>query len=76
MRTKDIDRARKIGNRIKHLRSRKNISQNKLAAEIGITPQAVSRWECGITLPAPSKLPVLAEILGVTINDIFKTEDT
>lgn len=76
MRTKNHDRARKIGNRIKKLRMQRGISQQEFAAEIGITPQAVSRWECGMSLPEPSKLPAIANILGVTINDIFETDGT
>jgi len=40
-----------IGKNIKKLRDERNITQQQLADAIGVSFQAVSKWECGITLP-------------------------
>lgn len=38
-----------LGNRIAELRRKKNMTQEELAAELGVTPQAVSKWENGVS---------------------------
>ena len=40
-----------IGNKIKELRLKRNITQEKMANYIGISAQAISKWENGISLP-------------------------
>lgn len=59
-----------IGSRIKELRKRKGINQAQLAAAMGITRQAVSRWELEAQNPTKSKMEALAKILGVRPVDI------
>ena len=75
MRTKDKEHSQIIGERIKTLRQKKNISQHAFAKKLDITPQAVSRWECGLSLPDSSRLPAIAKALGVTINEIFEEKN-
>lgn len=60
-----------IGTKIKQLRHRAGLTQEQLAAKLGISPQSVSKWETAITMPDISLLPVLAGELGVTIDELF-----
>ncbi|TCZ73180.1 helix-turn-helix domain-containing protein [Paenibacillus albiflavus] len=61
----------KIGKNIASLRKKKDITQMGLADQLGISYQAISNWERGETMPDISKLPVLAEIFGVSIDEIL-----
>ena len=56
---------------ISELRKQKGWSQNVLAEKIGISPQSVSKWECGIGYPDVTMFPVLAEIFSVPIGVLF-----
>lgn len=60
-----------IGKRISNFRKDKNITQMELADKLGISFQAVSNWERGETMPDISKLPELAQIFDVSIDDIL-----
>ncbi|MBQ8133145.1 MAG: helix-turn-helix transcriptional regulator [Clostridia bacterium] len=59
-----------IGQRIKELRTKKGFTQEELGREIGITAQAVSKWERGNS-PDAELLPKIAEVLGVSVNVLF-----
>ncbi len=56
---------------ISELRRQKGWSQTMLAEKIGISPQSVSKWECGIGYPDVTMFPVLAEIFSVPIGVLF-----
>ena len=60
-----------IGRKIAELRKAHNMTQFELADALGISFQAVSNWERGASMPDISKLPELAEIFGVTIDEIL-----
>lgn len=64
----------KIGKFIAERRKTKNLTQQELASELGITYKAVSKWECGNGLPDVSLYVPLCEILGITLNDFFAGE--
>ncbi len=64
----------KIGKFISSKRKEKNITQSKLAEMLNITDRAISKWENGACLPDASTMPLLCEILGITINDLFSCE--
>lgn len=64
-----------IGKKIKTLRLSKNTTQEALAREIGVTPQAVSRWENGSAMPDITLLPALSIYFGVRIDDFFELSD-
>lgn len=53
-----------LGKRIGMLRRQKGLKQDELAEKLGISPQAVSKWENDQTCPDISLLPKLAQILG------------
>lgn len=58
----------KIGTVIKQLRAENNITQDQLATAIGITPQAISRWESEAGYPDIEMLPVLADFFSVSTD--------
>ena len=58
--------------RIKELREERNIPQKQVAEEMGVQPSAVSNWESEVALPKARQLPLLAQVLGCTISDLFQ----
>ena len=60
-----------IGKRIKELRKERHMTQEQLAELVGISFQAVSKWENGIALPDITLVPRLAQIFGVTTDELF-----
>ena len=65
-----------IGKRIKDLRKKKGLTQEKLADMLGITHKAVSKWECGLTVPDISMIVPLASILEVSTDTLFGLNET
>lgn len=61
----------KVGIRIAKLRKKHNMTQTELADKLGVSFQAVSNWERGNSMPDISKLPELAEVFGVSIDEIL-----
>lgn len=57
---------------IKKFRSAKKYTQEYVAEQLCVSSQAVSRWECGNTLPDVLLLPKIAELYGVLVDDLFK----
>ncbi len=64
-----------LGNQIKALRLRKGVTQEALAEHLGVTSQAVSKWERGSASPDISLLPQLSAYFGVTIDELFALRD-
>ncbi|MBE6776711.1 MAG: helix-turn-helix transcriptional regulator [Ruminococcaceae bacterium] len=60
-----------INRQIKNLRKSKDITQEQLAEIVGVSPQAVSRWECGTTYPDILLLPRLAEVFNTTVDELL-----
>jgi len=60
-----------FGNFLCNLRTEKGLSQTQLGEMLGVTNKAVSKWENGSAKPNTSLLPKIAEILGVTIEELF-----
>lgn len=63
-----------IGNRISSLRKEKGITQEEMAERLGVTPQSVSKWENDISCPDILLLPKIAEMLGVTVDELLSGE--
>lgn len=61
----------KIGTIIKDLRTENNITQDSLATAIGVTPQAISRWEAEGGYPDIELLPAIADFFSVTIDELM-----
>ena len=61
----------KIGKFISECRKAKKLTQAQLAEKLNITDRAISKWECGRSLPDSSIMLELCEILGITVNDLL-----
>lgn len=61
----------KFGEKIKTLRKQKDISQEVLADYLGVTFQAVSKWETDTALPDVTLIPAIASFFGVTTDELF-----
>lgn len=57
---------------LKKLRKDADISQEALASALGITPQAVSKWECGQSLPDVELIVPLADFFGVSADGLLR----
>lgn len=64
----------KIGEKIKELREKKNITQNKIAEYLGITEQAISRWENGGGYPDMELIPAISNFLNISIDELFEAD--
>ena len=60
-----------LGKRIAMLRRQKGLKQDTLAEVLGVSPQAVSKWEYDQTCPDISLLPKLAELLEVSVDELL-----
>lgn len=60
-----------LGKRIATLRKEKHLKQEELAEMLNVSPQAVSKWENEQTCPDISLLPQLAQILGVSVDELL-----
>lgn len=56
---------------LKSLRYQKGYTQADIAHKLGITIPTVSSWERGLSRPYPKYVPMLADMLGVSTEDIF-----
>lgn len=60
-----------LGNKIAQCRKALSITQDALAQQLGVTNQAVSKWESDQCCPDVTLLPRLADIFGITIDELF-----
>ena len=60
-----------LTNKLRSLRTSRGITQETLASAMGVTAQAVSKWERGTTMPDVSVLPELAVYFGVSLDELF-----
>ena len=60
-----------IGEHIAHYRKKAGLTQEQLAEKMGITAQAVSKWENGLTCPDLDSVARLADFLGVSVEQLI-----
>lgn len=60
-----------IGDVIKNKRQKKKMTQTELAELLNVTPQAVSRWEMGISYPDIAMIPLISEALWVSADELL-----
>lgn len=63
-----------IGNNIRELRTRNNMSQETLAELLGVTRTAVTHWESGVFTPRMGNIEKMAHIFGVRKSEIVDAE--
>ena len=63
-----------LGARIAELRKAKEMTQEEISEKLGVSPQAVSKWENDVSCPDIMILPVLAKILGVSSDELLTGE--
>ena len=51
-------------------REKRGMNQSELARAVGVSPQAVQKWEAGASVPRANKLKAIAEVLGISIREI------
>lgn len=61
-----------LANRLAALRKEHNLSQEELAEKLGVSRQAISKWECGESSPDTDNLIALAEVYGITLDELVK----
>ena len=74
MKAEERGRRMEIGKEIARLRKENGISQEKLAEILGVSRQAVTKWESGKTNPDTENLMALAKVFGVSIDNLCKNE--
>lgn len=65
----------KLNEKILYYRKKSGLSQEALAARLGVSRQAVSKWEVGDTVPELDKLVALAKSFGVTTDELLGLEE-
>ena len=63
-----------VGQKIKELRQENGLTQEDLAEQLGVSFQAISRWENGTTYPDITLLPIIANMFDVTIDYLLDME--
>ena len=66
----------RIGNLIKELRKKNNLTQEKFAEKYGVTYQAVSKWENGKNIPDISLLKQICDDYNININDLLEGKNS
>lgn len=61
--------------RLKKLRREKDLTQENLAEYMGVSPQAVSRWETGAACPDITALPMLASLFGISVDALLGVDE-
>ena len=67
----DTMKKQTLGAAIAALRKEKGMTQLELAEQMGVTDKAVSKWERDLSCPDVSSLPKLAQILGVSVDELM-----
>lgn len=57
---------------LKRFRLARSMTQEQAAAQLGVSVQSISRWECGTTLPDVTLLPAIARLYCIAIDDLYK----
>lgn len=63
-----------MGTMIAELRKQQGMTQMELAGKMGVTDKAVSKWERDLSCPDINSLPELAEILGVSVDELMQVK--
>ncbi len=64
-----------IGEKLRKLRRDRDMTQEMLASAFGVSPQAISKWECGDGYPDITMLPMIANYFKVTIDELMGNDE-
>lgn len=64
-----------IGDTIKRIRRERDLTQEEVAAHLGISPQSISKWERGEGYPDITVLPVLANYFCVSVDELLDVSE-
>ncbi len=67
---------RKISNKICEFRKERSLTQEQLGVKLGVSGQAVSKWEKGESMPDIMLLPELCNVLGISIDSLLEIPAT
>ena len=62
-----------LGEKLQTLRQRAGMSQDVLAERMGVSRQAVSKWETGTADPSTSNLLALAKLFGISAEELLRS---
>lgn len=65
---------KKIGGFIAENRKKKNMTQSKFGEYLNVSDKAVSKWECGKSLPDSSLFEKISEVLEISMSELLKGE--
>lgn len=65
----------KLGEKIQYCRKKAGMSQDALAERIGVSRQAISKWETGEAMPETNNLLILAKIFGVSVDWLISDDE-
>ena len=65
-----MDNGKMLGDKLFELRKREGLSQEALAERLGVSRQAVSKWECGESLPDTDNLITISKLFGVSLDEL------
>lgn len=71
---KNIDKS-KFADRLTDLRKEQHMTQADLAKKLNISPQAVSKWETGESIPDIEMLEILSDLYGLTLDELIKGKE-
>ena len=63
-----------LGEMISSLRKEKGMTQSELAEKMNVTDKAVSKWERNLSCPDVNSIPTLAEVLGITVEELLNAQ--
>lgn len=72
VRKEKAESAKSLGEVIKRYRTQRKMTQEFVAESLGVSRQAVSKWESGASDPSTTNLMALAKLFGVTAEEILK----
>ena len=61
-----------ISEKLREFRSKSKMTQKSIGDILGVSPQAVSKWELGLSYPDVTILPELSKLLSCDIGDLFE----
>ena len=64
-----------LGNNISAIRKAKGMTQEELAAKLGVSPQAVSKWENNLSCPDITLLPEISKFFGISVDELLGVSD-